>query len=608
MIKVKFLEETKKVSLRFYDPPDFYDLVDYMKECFIPFKGASKSYECSPLKFLNVKEGLSKLDDFDISPHVEKRIEETKLGIRTVERKRRRYDEGLLRSPVLGDFQKKGIKKMICSNRVLNSDEVGLGKTYSTISALNHLCAEGVLDKVVVVTLGSLFYNWKREILKFSNSFKEEDIVFVDTKNRDPFVDGYDNSKVIICSYDSFKLMIKVHGKKGLINYRKPVIPFQKWSDPKKTAIILDEAHFIKNPKSQRRKYLDKHKGFFHFRYLLTFTPFGNSVEESFALVNFLDDGLTGDTYFDFVESIAHIGMKYNHREIIGYKKKEVDAYLERINPYIIRNYKKDVLKDLPELNIKKIFIPMLPKHRDVYESIITASLRALREKEGYLDSKQVFNKFPYLSLTCSDVSLMKDKIEGLEEKKWRFTSSEKSSIMNWKFINNGKLRALKELIKEHKDEKIIIWSYHPYAVTLIGEYFKKEDPTVILAATQPKGMTKNEYRDREVEAFKADKKKKIIIMSPLILGTGVNLPQSSVSIYWDRDWSVINHTQSMGRNHRATSTKDVTAYVLIFDRTLEIIQDQVLDGKIKLNKIAVNNKTLGKDQWKNIFEGVLNF
>lgn len=591
MIKITYCEIKKKAKIKLYNTDSFTEISRFLLSKYIGYDRKLYASYCTPLKALNYIPDLRDFDEVQISDHDMELLEKYKYGEKEVVKIRRKYNPDLLLHPPLALFQKNNIKKMINTNRFLLSDDVGLGKTMSTISTLNHLIEYGEVEKVIVVTLGSVVYNWKKEFMKFSDKFVDEDFYFLNTKNRDPFEEGFDKSKIIICTYDSFKLMVKKYGKKGAIKYRKPVVPFDKWCDPEKACIILDEAHYIKTSTSQRRIYLNIHKQYFNYRYLLTFTPFGNGIEDSFCLMNFLDESLVGKNYNDFVMSIAVADPNGGMNSIDHYKEKEVEAYRARISPYVARSYKKDVLPNLPKQKIHKIFIDMNREQLFIYQSIITRTLNKIVEEEGFLDTKKVFNKFPYLCLACSDPSLVEDKFEDFNLSKWKFTK-------------NKKLEVLKELLKEHKKEKIIIWSYHPKTIDLLGEVFAKDNPIVLHGGHKQKGLTKDEYRENEIDRFKENPDLNLAILSPLILGTGKNIPESSVAIYWDRDFSVDHHIQSLGRNHRANSLKEVHSYILMFDKTLEIAQDKILERKVSLNDVALKNRTLTKEEWQDIFSG----
>jgi SNF2 family DNA or RNA helicase len=139
-----------------------------------------------------------------------------------------------------------------------------------------------------------------------------------------------------------------------------------------------------------------------------------------------------------------------------------------------------------------------------------------------------------------------------------------------------------------------------------LAEYYKSYNPIVVHGQTDTEDLSTNEYRDNELTRFRTDPNCNLAIISPLCLGVGVNIPESSVAIHWDRSYSSVVYLQATGRNHRATSLKDVIQYILLFDNTLEIIQDGVLDGKVNLNNNLLKKDVLTNEEWNKIFCGKL--
>jgi len=601
MVEVRYNRAQKHCEVFFNGSKRFHDMVSLMKNNHLQFDPTSKAWVCkSSLKMLNLLSSIDDIEDYVLNEADLKMMEATRYGKLEVKRVRRDFSEEDLNSPALGQYQIDGVKKFIYDNRCINADGTGLGKTYQTISALSILFKRGIIEKIIIVALNSILYNWKREFLLFSDVFKEEDFFIVDRNNRNPFIDGYDK-KVIICSYSGYKLMTKDFyvnngGKKTVKNYRKPVIPFDKWVSKEKGCIVLDEMHSIKSIKSQQRKYIDLHKNYFDFRFGLTATPFSNKVEEIFALMNFLDPAVLGDSFYDFLEDIANVGNRFSRYAVNYYYEDKVKALKQKLKPYILQRIGSEVLKDLPELTVKKIYLPLKEKQKDIYRSVIDDELVRIREESGVLDSKEVFNKFPYLVLACSDVSILKGKFEE--------GSSLAKKIDKWKLKDNSKLEYLDFILSEHKDEKILVWSSHPKTIDVLAEYYKKYEPLVIHGQTKFEDKDTNRAKDNLVNEFRNNPDKKLAIISSLVLGTGVSIPESSISVFFDRDWSVVNWIQSLGRNHRAISLKDVIAYVLIADNTLENLQDRSLDKKETLNRKFIKENTLSKESWRDIFDG----
>lgn len=524
--------------------------------------------------------------------------------------KRKQFLPELFKSDPLGDYQIEDTKKMINSSGIINGSDVGLGKTLESITALNHLFYRNEIDKVFIVTFAQACYNWKRELLKFSTFIKSpEEICLPNLLSRDPFIN---NPKVIICSYNMFVLIEKFfynekrgNSKKKLTKHsRTPYIPFSSWGNSR--AIVLDESHSIKNRDAFRTKSIMKHKDFFSFKYLLSATPYPNGVEELYCLLKFIDENIIYAPYGVFVRRIAYVGTKYDPNAIqVDYKTKkkrykieELNKFLQDINPYIFRRFGEKKTQQY----IKKIYVEMNKEQKSIYQKIISEKLESIKEEKGFIQVRDVVNSFPYLTLSCSDPSILKNKLHSKEQ---NHSESIQQDLENWNFNQNSKLDACSGILEECSGEKVIIWSSHPITIELLGEYYKKYNPIIIHGTSHESSkLSKEEYRDNLLIEFKTSKKRNIIIMNPSIMGTSLNIEESSICIFFDRNYDVKEYLQALGRNHRGTSEKDVIAYVLINDNTLENRQDYILENKIDLNKYLFEYNTLTMGIWKKIFSG----
>ncbi|KAF8870891.1 hypothetical protein BD779DRAFT_1680768 [Infundibulicybe gibba] len=176
----------------------------------------------------------------------------------------------LLLRGVLRPYQQSGLEwlatlHMNNLNGIL-ADEMGLGKTIQTISLLAHLaCDRGIWGPISYVLL-----NWEMEFKKFLPGFKILSYHGT-TKRRKELRQGWTDKhhfNVCITSYTLASRDAHIFKRKA-------------WY-----YMILDEAHMIKNFKSQRWNILLMFRSF--RRLLLTGTPLQNNLTELWALLQFL--------------------------------------------------------------------------------------------------------------------------------------------------------------------------------------------------------------------------------------------------------------------------------------------------------------------------------
>lgn len=513
---------------------------------------------------------------------------------------RRSLDESLLKLPPKGDFQLTGIKKGINQNRYLYAYEMGLGKTYIVINVLNHLFYDKKIDKVLIVVPGEALYNWRRELMMFSNFVNYDEIEIATAQNRKPFTS---NAKVVITTYRSL-LMIsddyykETHKGKKSTKYRSAQIPIELWGDDR--AIILDESHNIKNFKSRQAKVLNFHKDQFEYRYLMTGTPTPNGADEYYNQLNFLDESIIDKNYYMWIKEIASVGNRYSDYGINYFYADKVEAFVKTIKPWVGRIFTKDVMK-LPDLTIQNIYCHLSHKQLAIYRALVSHILVTIKEKDGIITTKKVKNQFPFISLALDNPSILKDKFSPDHNTELYLM------IKKWKFKDHSKLPQCDFLISKYLEERhrIIIWSFHPTTMNELTEYYKKHKPITIHGQIEiPKGIDRKKHYTDLLDEFKVNDDHKILIASSKVLSTAVTITEATRSIYFDRSYSIVEFLQSSKRNHRIGQENAVIANPLVLEDTIDVHLDNMLNKKTLLNNHLLDNETLSKDEWRKIFEG----
>lgn len=597
-------------SLFFGGSPAFSFVLQFVKTHKWRYDPENKCWGASPGKFLK---DLVELQDFDQVSFVGCSLADLEKAADptiTVPIRRTTLDEELFELfPPLKDYQKFDVLQMLCKTRYLLGLEMALGKTYITIQTLNHLFKRGEIDRVLIAVIPSVLHNWPREIKEFGIFAKPEDILVITEENRD--VD-FSQHKVVICSHNTLVLMSDYYYKKNnkgkkSKDYRKPPIDFSLFGN--KRAIVVDESHKIKNHKSRWCKVLSLHKNFFDFRYLLTGTPYPNSVAELFSQIKFLDDSIIPYSYEDWLETVAVLGTRFSKYAVKKFKEKEVEKFLNRISPFFVRRFQKDHL-DLPELNIKRIYCPWNDQQKKIYQYLISTELFKLQEKENAetgskkLEVNKVFSKFPYLRIALSDPCFFEGKDLIISEPKLA------EALAKWKFNQSSKylktLEILKEIYEEDSKQKTILWDIHPKTMDALKIHLEQEGYKVLVlhGENTPKGMDKELYRDQVCSEFKTNDNQ-ILIANPSVIGTGKNLQFVKNVIYYTRSDSLIEFLQSVMRVKRpGMGTIPAKVWILLMSNSLDIIQDFSLKNKEKLDKFLHKKEALGRDEWVKVFNG----
>ena len=134
--------------------------------------------------------------------------------------------------------------------------------------------------------------------------------------------------------------------------------------------LILDEAHLIKNWKSQRWQTLLNFNS--KRRILLTGTPLQNDLMELWSLMHFLMPHIF-QSHQEFKDWFSNpiSGMVEGQEKV---NKEVVDRLHNVLRPFILRRLKRDVEKQLPMKHEHVIYCRLSKRQRNLYEDFIASS------------------------------------------------------------------------------------------------------------------------------------------------------------------------------------------------------------------------------------------
>lgn len=227
----------------------------------------------------------------------------------------------------LRGYQAFGTRFALAQRRVILGDEMGLGKTIQAIAALAHLAGEGQ-SHFLVVCPASVLINWTREIEKRS-ALRVTPLHGPD--RQEAFADWKGRGGVAVTTFDALRgFPVPGGGELGML--------------------VVDEAHFVKNPQTRRSMAVSEWAGHCDRVLFLTGTPMENRVEEFRCLVRILQPELA--------ESVDE------HDGVAGSK-----AFRKAVAPVYLRRNQQDVLTELPAL-----------QHTDEWEEPSAEDEEAYRE------------------------------------------------------------------------------------------------------------------------------------------------------------------------------------------------------------------------------------
>lgn len=459
-------------------------------------------------------------------------------------------------------YQVDGIHKIIArirqSKNTLLADEMGLGKTIQAIGAMNQFPE---LRKVAIVTPTSLRYNWLSELktwLKVDNRI----IGFF------PEVDNIESLDFAIIPYSMLEAL--------------PSSYIPEW-------LILDEAHYVKNPDAIRTKWLVRLAKRIPTKLFLSGSPIENRVKELFTLLQMLDPetwdpagymrGMAvgvgeGAGWIRFAKLYcgAHIRTVYrkgkNGKPV---QKKFFDfegsTCLPELNErlyadgLVVRRLKKDVLKDLPEKRRKLVVLPQLD------ETLIQ------REHQAFAATGLDYGE---------DISVLhKASIEFEELSKAR------------KEVGLSKVRSIVEYIEDCFENSplspLVVFCHHKEVAHKLADEFIQKQPAVIT------GDTPEALRHTAVQRFQLGDTL-LFIGTSGAAGVGITLTASSHMIIAEPEWKDMSQVED--RIHRIGQKNSALIEVLVYDWSVDANMVKVIWRKMGIVEKAVNPQSnLGQNE-----------
>lgn len=426
------------------------------------------------------------------------------------------------------------------------ADDMGLGKT---LQAIVYICSNPG-DKTLIICPTSLAYNWQEEFEKFA-PFIRTCIIQGTPQERETLIqESVDDYDVWITTYPLIR--------KDTESYQN-----QQYDH-----LFLDEAQFIKNPSSLGAKAVKTIHA--RNRFALTGTPIENALSELWSIFDFVMPG-----FFPRYSRFSELYEKPILRENSGEKMKELKL---RIQPFILRRMKKEVLRELPDKIETKRMAEMTSKQKKVYLSYL-ARIQSEMEEQQTLSlpggRMQVLAALTRLRQICCHPGTFMENYRG----------------------GSGKLELLMEQLPNILEggHRVIIFSQFTSMLDIIERELEREG----IAFYYLEGATKPTQRREYVKGFNQGRRQ-VFLISLKAGGTGLNLTGADTVIHFDPWWNPAVEEQATDRAYRIGQKKKVQVIKLITKDSVEekidalqkqkkILSDRVIQsGEVFVNKLTM--------------------
>jgi SNF2 family DNA or RNA helicase len=355
---------------------------------------------------------------------------------------------------------------------VILADEMGLGKTVQTVATMVHIRRVYTRGPFLAIVPLSTLNHWKREFETWSEL---NTVVYQGTKADRDLIQHYEfrfwdengnevrgayKFEVLLCTFES--LMADVTELSS--------IPFK--------AIIIDEAHRIKNRESKLFKILQMFST--EFRLLLTGTPIQvslsrvglydfqlfssyhfsdqNNIEELWTLLNFID----AQTFPSPTAFLNEYGTMTDESQVVKLQT--------LLRPYMLRRVKEDVAKHIPAKEETIIEVELTTVQKQYYRAVLERNTEFLYRGCKGSNTPKLLNVVMQLRKVCNHPFLIK----GAQDKILASSNATLPAHYLQRLIeSSGKLVLVDKLLPKLQTDghKVLIFSQMKMVLDLIEEY-----------------------------------------------------------------------------------------------------------------------------------------
>ena len=413
--------------------------------------------------------------------------------------------------------------------------EMGLGKTVSTLTAINELIWEELdVDTVLIVGPKRVAENvWTSEIEEWEHlkNLRISRIMGNEKQRRAALAE---KSEIYTISRDNLAWLIGIYGGGKL--------PFDM--------LVIDESSSFKNPKSLRFKALKPVLPHFKRVVILTGTPAPNSLMDLWPQIYMLDRGeRLGKTITKYREEYFKPGKRngaiiYSY-DIISDGEQRIH---EKISDICMSMKAKDFL-NLPERIDNVIKIPLPDKLRKEYNQF---------EEEAVLE------------LFSGEKEITAVNAAALTNKLLQFANGAVyDEDKNYHVVHDLKLDALEEIVEESGGKPILVaWTYRS-DMERIKKKFKNLNPRELKTSQDIKDWNEGKIQ--------------MLLMHPASGGHGLNLQHGgNIMVWFGQTWSLELLQQFIARLHRQGQTSSVIVHYLVLEGTMDLDVLKAQDRKAR--------------------------
>jgi SNF2 family DNA or RNA helicase len=407
----------------------------------------------------------------------------------------------------------------------LLADEMGLGKTLQAIGLIAWR-RQSSSAPCLVVTPTSLVENWRREFSKFAPHVP---VLIHQGPTRTGAPSVLSATDCVVTTYDC---MVR----------DEALFQAVSWD-----VVVLDEAQYIKNPRSLRARSaaaLPRKVGI-----AVTGTPLENQLLDLWSIYRFAIPGL--------------LGSQPAFERMVASDPRASDAVADAVSPFMLRRRLGDVRRDMPRRREIATAISLDAEQAAIYEKVRSeavgaagrapslASLSALRQYCGH----------PWLVAPREG-----DPVE--------------------RSLKLQRLLDVLEVVKR-QGERALVFAPFQALLDLLASVLARD---LGAFARVIDGRTPVLDRQLLIDEFSSREGFDVLLLNPRAAGVGLNITAANHVIHFCPEWNPAVMDQATARAHRTGQEREVTVHRLYFADTVEEVMEDRLASKRDLIEDVVQD------------------
>jgi SNF2 family DNA or RNA helicase len=495
--------------------------------------------------------------------------------------------------------QRAGVKFLATAKRALLADEPGLGKTAQAIRALKQLQDSGTpVFPALIVCPNTLKKNWKREFDKWWPGLDIQIIKGSATQRRKQFGEP---AQIFIINWESLRghSRLAPYGSVALarctecgghddkVTENRCEVHKRELNQIDFKAVVADEIHRSKEPKSKGTRALWAATGDADIRYALTGTPIANNVLDLWSILHWIspEEWPSKTRWID--RMVNTMINAFGGMMVLGIKPHMEPEFYAALNPRMRRMLKAKVLPWLPEMMFERRDVEMSTKQKKAYDQMRDMMIAELEGGEALTAPSVLTQTIRLLQFASSYAEIAANEETGEIKAVLADPSCKVDALMD--DIKSG----------DFGNDSVAVCAVSRQLIYLLSAALTKEKIEHGLIT----GAQNEDERQQAVDDFQAGKIKWILFTAQAG-GVGITLTAARRLIMLQRPWSLVDHRQALDRVHRIGSEIHdsiiVTDYVTegtIEERVIQVLEtkadnfEQIVRDKDKLLTLLKDDK-----------------